>query len=253
MPVEMVEAGSERRRIAVNLTGGTEPALVYFGGYASTMDGHKARFVSQFGEALGKKVVRFDYSGCGMSGGEFRSATISQWLDDCRAVFDQYVTGNAIVVGSSMGGWLALLLNRALREAGDDRVRGLVLVAPAVDMTRQLLSNSMTDAEREALDLQGWFERPSGHSEPHVFTSDLITDGEKHLIFGQKIVTGCPVHVLQGGRDSSVPPGQAQKLMDHLLLDVAKLTLVPDGDHSLSRPEDLALLRRAIEWMIKTA
>ena len=196
--------------------------------------------------------MRFDYSGHGGSGGRFEDGTISLWLEEAEAVFDAFADGPQIIVGSSMGGWMALLLAKRLRERGyTNRLAGMVLIAPAVDMTKDLMSDSFGEAERRALDEQGFCARPSSYSgEPYVITRALIEDGERHLFGNRPIETGCPVHVIQGMRDPDVPWQHATALMERLAFDDAVLTLVRDGDHRLSRPEDIERLMRAVEAML---
>ena len=146
--------------------------------------------------------------------------------------------------------WLALLLGRALRLRGSDRIRGLVLIAPAVDMT-DLMLRKMTKAQRRQLDKLGFAEELSDYStEPYRITRTLIADGEAHRLFGRVIETGCPVAILQGSKDREVPKEHVMKLVEHIIADPVTLTLVPDGDHRLSRPQDLGLLERTIELMI---
>jgi len=151
-----------------------------------------------------------------------------------------------------MGGWLALLLVRALLAKGSTRAAGLVLIAPAVDMTMDLMENQFSAAEREKMKRDGFIERPSDYGEPLVITQKLITDGARHKLFGAPIRTRCPVHILTGARDTDVPPAHSLKLASHLMEDPLNFTLVPDGDHSLSRPSDLELLKRALTGMIET-
>ena len=237
------------RSIAIERRAGRQPGLFWMGGFRSDMTGSKALALDQFGLAHGLAVTRFDYSGHGQSGGEFNLGTISRWLEESLAVFETTV-GPQIVIGSSMGGWLALLLIRALRQAGVDRVMGLVLIAPATDMT-ELMLEQMPKKYRKLLDKQGFVEEPSDYSpEPYRITKSLIDDGKQYLLFGRAIETGCPVTILQGARDKDVPKEHALKLVQHLVSDPVTFTLVPDGEHRMSRPEDLALLERAIEGMM---
>ena len=248
-----VGEGAARREIAVRMRQGGAPGLFWLGGYRSDMTGNKAGALDAFGERHGLAVTRFDYSGHGQSGGDFLDGTISRWLEEALAVF-ALTQGPQIVVGSSMGGWLALLLNRALRERGDDRVKGLILIAPAVDMTEDLMRATFTNKELKSLEERGLVEQPSDYSdEPYPITRALIEDGAQHLMFGRGIVTGCPVTILQGGRDKDVPREHAMKLVQHLLSDPVTFTLVPDGDHRLSRPEDIALLEAALERAVEDA
>jgi pimeloyl-ACP methyl ester carboxylesterase len=248
-----VGTGDAARSTAVARRDGATPGLFWLGGFRSDMNGSKALALDALGAEQGLAVTRFDYSGHGASGGDFDEGTISRWLEEAQAVFAT-TTGPQIVVGSSMGGWLALLLVRAMLAQGDHRVAGLVLIAPAVDMTRELMLDSFTPAEQEALATQGYVEQPSDYSpEPYRLTRGLIEDGEQHLLFGAVIETGCPVHILQGGQDTDVPQAHAIKLVTHLLHDPVTLTLIPDGDHRLSRPEDLERLRAAVLALVKDA
>ena len=238
------------RSIAVERRAGATPGLFWLGGYRSDMAGSKASAVDEWGAKMGLAVTRFDYSGHGLSGGDVNTGTISQWLDEAEAVF-AHTSGPQIVVGSSMGGWLALLLNRRLRAQGNERVRALVLIAPAVDMTELMLSR-MTKKQRREFDKAGFVEEPSEYSEkPYRIERTLIEDGKRHLLFGRAIETGCPVAILQGAKDRDVLKEHAMKLVEHIVNDPVTITLVPDGDHRLSRPEDLALLGRTIERMIE--
>ena len=242
-----VGIGEAVRTIAVERRGGAAPGIFWLGGYKSDMTGGKAMALDRFGAKRGLAVTRFDYSGHGRSGGEFLEGTIGRWLEEALAAF-ALTDGPQIVVGSSMGGWLALLLNRALRNAGVFRVKALVLVAPAVDMTEDLMRKTFTKEEVRSLTERGIVEQPSGYSqEPYAITRALIEDGEKHLLFGKGIETGCPVTILQGGRDGDVPQEHALKLVAHLLHDPVTLTLIPDGDHRLNRDEDLQRLEAAVE------
>lgn len=241
-----VGAGPDARRIALLRRPGRAPGLFWLGGFRSDMEGSKAQALDALGQREGLAVTRFDYSGHGISGGDFLEGTIGRWLEEALAVFAA-TEGEQIVVGSSMGGWLALLLNRALRERGDARVKAMVLIAPATDMTRDLMRETFTDAELLDLWEKGRVEQPSDYSpEPYVLTRALIEDGENHLMFGAPIRTHCPVAILQGGRDTDVPPAHALKLVSHLVSDPVTFTLVPDGDHRLSRDADLDLLRQTI-------
>ena len=237
------------RRIAVERRTGRAPGLFWLSGFRSDVTGSKATAVNAFGQSHGLAVTRFDYSGHGQSGGDFNQGTISRWLDEALAVFAT-TSGPQVVVGSSMGGWLALLLTRALRRAGSDRVHGLVLIAPATDMT-ELMLEQMPKKYRRLLDKQGFVDTPSEYSDvPYRINGALIEDGKQHLLFGRALEVGCPVVILQGGRDRDVPREHAARLVQHLLTDPVIFTVIPDGDHRLSRPEDLALLQRSIEQVI---
>lgn len=252
MAPEMLEVGPDKHRIAILRREGVTPGLFWLGGFKSDMIGSKAEALDQLGAKLGLAVTRFDYSGHGQSEGDFLDGSISQWLEDGLAAFAT-TEGPQIIIGSSMGGWLALLLNKALREKGEDRIKAIVLIAPAVDMTEDLMRASFSPAELHDLHMKGRVEQPSEYAdEPYVLTEKLITDGHKHLLFGKgSIVTGCPVHILQGGQDPDVPPAHALKLLSHLTQDPVTFTLIPDGDHRLSRDEDLTRLKEVVTRLAK--
>ena len=246
-----VGEGSASRQIAVEQRAGSGPGLFWLGGFRSDMVGSKALALDGLGAERGLAVTRFDYSGHGVSGGDFNQGTISRWLEEAEAVF-ALTQGKQIIVGSSMGGWIALLLARALQRRGENRAQGLVLVAPAPDMTRELMLAGFSPAEHESLQNLGYVDQPSQYSaEPYRITRSLIEDGEKHLLFGRVIETGCPVTILQGGQDPDVPQAHAIKLVTHMLHDPVTLTLIPDGDHRLSRDEDLVRLRHAVMGLVE--
>lgn len=241
-----VGAGADTREIAVAQRAGNEPGIFWLGGFRSDMAGSKAMALDALGAEKRFAVTRFDYSGHGISGGDFNLGTISRWLEEAEAVF-ALTRGPQIIVGSSMGGWIALLLARALLGRGEARARGLVLIAPAADMTRELMLPSFSPQEHEALQNLGYVDQPSQYSEtPYRINRALIEDGKQHLLFGGVIETGCPVVILQGGKDPDVPQAHAIKLVTHILHDRVTLTLIPDGDHRLSRDEDLVRLRDAV-------
>lgn len=236
------------RKLAVLRRPGGAPGVFWLGGFRSEMTGAKATALDALGAELGVAVTRFDYSGHGRSGGDFLAGTISRWLEEALAVFAT-THGPQVVVGSSMGGWLALLLARALNRQGlGERLRALVLIAPAVDMTEELMRKGFTRKQLQALRETGRVDRPSAYSaEPYPITAALLEDGRQHLLFGRGIDTGVPITILQGGRDKDVPREHTMRLVQHLLVDPVTVTLVPDGDHRLSRPEDLELLRAAVQ------
>jgi pimeloyl-ACP methyl ester carboxylesterase len=235
------------RSIAMLRREGTAPGIFWLGGFRSEMTGLKAGALDALGAETGAAVMRFDYSGHGQSGGDFLRGTISRWLEEALAIFAT-THGPQVVVGSSMGGWIGLLLARELGRQGSDRLKELVLIAPAVDMTEELMLKGFTKRQLKALEDSGRVDRPSEYSEePYPITASLIEDGRHHLLFGRGIDVGAPVTILQGGKDKDVPREHAMRLVQHLLVDAVTVTLVPDGDHRLSRPEDLELLRAAVK------
>lgn len=243
-----VGEGETARRIAVLSRPGTGPPVVWFGGFRSEMTGSKADALDAWAAEAGRAFLRFDYSGHGVSGGRFEDGTVSRWLEEALAVLDRFSTRRPVLVGSSMGGWLALLATRALRAAGHAHApAALVLVAPATDFTERLMWDRFPAPVRETLMREGVHHRPSLYSdEPYPITRALIEDGRRHLLLGDTIATGCPVHVLQGMRDPDVPWEHAMHLVERLPGDSVQLTLVKDGDHRLSRAEDLDRLIEAV-------
>jgi pimeloyl-ACP methyl ester carboxylesterase len=253
-----VETGPEghRRRIAVIASGtdndATDQTIVWLGGYRSDMSGTKAVALQAHAATLARPFLRFDYSGHGQSSGTYQDGTISAWLEDSRAVIARYAAGRKLIlVGSSMGGWIALrLIEELRRENGPTRVTGLVLIAPAPDFTHDLIEPNLTEAERTALAEKGYFEEHSDYSpEPNRFTRKLIEDGRDNLVLSGLVETGCPVHILQGMRDPDVPYHHALKIMEKIVGDDAILTLIRDGDHRLSRPEDLERICESVSAM----
>lgn len=247
-----VGAGDAARRLAVLARPGDGPAIVWFGGFRSDMRATKAEAIDAWAARSGRAFVRFDYSGHGGSGGTFESGTLSRWLEDALAVLAAFVPGRAILVGSSMGGWLALLAARHLAErSGDRAAAGLILVAPAPDFTERLMWDAFPEEVRAAILREGVYLQPSLYAdEPYPVTRGLIEDGRRHLLLdGPPISTGCPVHIIQGMQDPDVPWRLALELVEHLPGESVSLTLVKDGDHRLSRPEDLDRLIAATQAM----
>jgi pimeloyl-ACP methyl ester carboxylesterase len=227
--------------------------LFWLGGFKSDMKGTKADALSQWAQQNGRACVRFDYSGHGESGGEFRNGTIGCWLEESLAVFEAHCAGPQVLIGSSMGGWIALLLVRELRRrkaagraSAAGSVAGLVLVAPAVDFTEVLMWQRMPPQVQREIKQNGVWLRPSDYGDPYPITRGLIEEGRSHLLLGGMIETGCPVRVLQGVQDPDVPWNHAVELTSRLAQDDVVLTLVKDGDHRLSRPEDIERLIKAV-------
>lgn len=243
-----VESLGPSRTIAVRMREGKSPGLVWLGGFKSDMKGTKAAALDAWAAAQGRACVRFDYSGHGESGGDFRDGTIGRWLEEALAVYRAFAKGPQVLIGSSMGGWIALLLARRLREiAAGAPLAGMVLIAPAVDFTEELMWKRFPPAIRQAIESDGEWLRPSEYSnEPYPITRTLIEDGREHLMLGGLIEPGCPVHILQGVQDPDVPWRHAVELVSRLARDDVVLTLIKDGDHRLSRPEDIERLIAAV-------
>lgn len=247
-PEFIVVEGETKRRIAVRKRSGKGPGLFWLGGFKSDMGGTKAVALDEWAAEHGRACVRFDYSGHGESGGDFKDGTIGQWLQESLAVFDAFCDGPQIVVGSSMGGWMALLLARELTKRANAKatLAGLVLIAPAPDFTEALMWKNFSPEIRNQIETEGVWHRPSEYGDPYPITRALIEDGRKHLVLNGMIEVGCPVRILQGAQDPDVPWQHAFALTHCLPSDDVVLTLVQDGDHRLSRPQDIARLMAAI-------
>ena len=245
--------GNDARSIAVRHQTGKNPGLVWLGGYRSDMIGTKAEALDQWAKFNGHACCRHDYSGHGESGGEFRDGTISRWLEESLAVFDTHCTkGSHILVGSSMGGWVALRMVQELVKRGEShRLKALLLLAPAPDFTHELMKPELSDDQQAQLAEKGYMEEVSEYSdEPNIFTRALFEDGDKNRVMTGTIETGCPVHILQGMQDPDVPYEHAMKLVTFLPSENVSMTLIKDGDHRLSREHDIALLLRTVENLI---
>ena len=251
----MVGAGAQRRPIAFRRRAPARaglPGLVWLPGFKSDMGSTKASALDNHCAERGHGLLRFDYSGHGASGGRFEDGTISRWLEECLALIRAESDGPQVLVGSSMGGYLALLTARALAAAGETaRLAGMILIAPAVDFTEALIWARASEAERRAVVADGAWERPSDYgSEPYRITRSLIEDGRRNLLFGATVRSHCPTRILQGMQDRDVPFAHALKLIEHMAADPVTLTLIKDGDHRLSRPQDLALLLEAVDSFV---
>ncbi len=232
--------------------GANTPGFMWLGGYRSDMEGTKALELEAHARALGLQSTRHDYSGHGQSGGNFIDGTISLWLQQSLAVIDKITKGPQVLVGSSMGAWIALRMVQELAKRGDsNRIAGLLLLAPAPDFTSELMEPELTEEQKSDLQSKGYYEEPTPYGpDPNVFTKALFDDGRENRVMGVSIDTHCPVHIVQGKADPDVPWQHAQRLFELLPKDDAAITYVPDGDHRLSRPEDLALIARVFDELI---
>lgn len=249
---EYLSVGNPARRIAIRAREGTAPGLLWLGGFKSDMKGTKAVALHDHAAKTGRACIRFDYSGHGESGEKFEDGTISKWLEDALAVFKHCAKGPQIVVGSSMGGWMALLLARVLANdpslSQNAKLAGLVLIAPAPDFTEELMWKNFPEEVKREIETTGKWQRPSAYDDgPYAITRALIEDGRKHLIMGRPIEVKCPVRILQGVLDPDVPWQHAMKLVSCLAQDDVTITLVKDGDHRLSRPEDIERLLKTVD------
>jgi len=247
-----VGEGPSARKIAVRARTGQGPGLFWLGGFKSDMQGTKALALDAWAKERDRASVRFDYSGHGASGGDFAEGTIGRWLEESLAVFERFCAGPQVVIGSSMGGWMALLLAREIRKrAGKASLAGLVLIAPAPDFTEELMWKNFPAKVKAEIETKGVWLRPSEYDDgsPYPITRNLIAEGRNHLILGSAIDIGCPVRILQGAQDPDVPWQHAFALTHRLPADDVVLTLIQDGDHRLSRPQDIARILAAVAEM----
>lgn len=228
---------------------GAGPTFVWLGGFKSDMGGTKAQMLAEWANKAGQAFVRFDYSGHGQSGGTFEGGSISRWLGDTLAVLDQLTTGPLVLVGSSMGGWLSLL---AARER-PQRVSALLLIAPAADFTERLMWPGFTPDQQQRLMAEGRLELPSAYSpEPTVITREMIEDGRRHLVLNDYVPFGGRIWVIAGAEDPDVPLDHVYALMGRLQSVETKSLVIADGDHRLSRPQDLAKLIETADEIRRT-
>jgi len=233
----------ENQRLAYRRIDGEGPTVVWLGGFHSDMTGTKAQVLADQALATGGSYVRFDYFGHGESSGAFRDGTISRWRDDSLAVIDELTEGPLVLVGSSMGGWLACLAAIARSE----RVKALVLIAPAPDFTDKLMEPDLSQEARDAIARDGFWIRPSEYDDGgYAITRDLLEDGTRWSILPGPVPIDVPVRVLQGGADADVPWTHALELANGLKSDDVVFSLIKDGDHRLSRPQDLERLVAAV-------
>lgn len=240
----------EGRRIAYDRTGGQGPGVVFLGGFKSDKDGTKALALEAWAKAAGRAFLRFDYSGHGSSSGDFLDGCIGDWLEDARAVLEGLTEGPQVLVGSSMGGWIALLLARERPACA----AGLVTVAAAPDFTEDLMWALFSPEERAALLERGWVEQPSDYADaPYVITRRLIEEARAHLVLRSALALPSPVRFLQGTADADVPVAVALRLMDQATGPDLRLTLVKGADHRFSTPECLRLIEAAVAEVLARA
>lgn len=228
--------------LAYRFRRGMGPTVVFLPGYASDMTGAKGTALDEMCAAQGRALLRLDYSGHGASGGSFTHGTIGQWAEDARVVIAAVAPGPRVLVGSSMGGWIALLL--ALSAPGD--TRALVGIAAAPDFTEDLMWEAMGPPERAALLRDGRIEVPSRYGANLIITRRLIEEGRERLLLRGPIALAVPVRLLHGQQDAEVPWETSLRLAERITGADVRITLIKDGDHRLSRPADLALLAATV-------
>lgn len=243
--------GSAGEELAYLIEAPERPAgpigLTWLGGFKSDMTGTKAEALAAWARGADRLFLRFDYYAHGQSSGEFRKATIGRWREDALAAIDALAEGPQILIGSSMGGWMALLAALARPE----RVKGLVLIAPAPDFTEELMWKGFAEEIKETLTCDGIYREPSDYSdEPYEITMKLIEEGRNHLILDAPIPLTCPVRILQGMKDPDVPWAHAMRLVDALQSTDVTINLSKSGDHRLSTPDDIARLVQVVETLL---
>ncbi|RCL02884.1 MAG: abhydrolase [Candidatus Tokpelaia sp. JSC161] len=220
--------------------GKKQPGLFWLGGYRSNMMGTKASAIDILADELSLSAIRYDYSGHGLSEGDFFQGSISVWLQQSLIVFKKFTNGPQILIGSSMGGWIAIRMAQELKKQ-QTNIAGIILVAPAPDFTKTLLKHNLTQTEKLSLKTKGFVEISS-----IPYTHLLISDGDKNLVMNGLINIECPIHILHGMKDEVIPYQHTLQLMKHLPLNDVTLTLIKDGNHSLSRHQDIKILKKSI-------
>ena len=243
--------GSTGEEIAYLIESPAHPlatGLTWLGGFKSDMTGTKASALAEWARTAQRHFLRFDYYAHGASTGDFAKATVGRWLDDALAAIDTLAEGPQVLVGSSMGGWVALLAALARPE----RVKGLVLIAPAPDFTEELMWKTFSQEVRDTLLRDGLYCEPSDYAdEPYEITMTLIEEGRRHLILGEPIPLSCPVRILQGMKDTDVPWAHAMRLVETLSGENVTIDLSKSGDHRLSTPADIARLIQTVETLLE--
>jgi pimeloyl-ACP methyl ester carboxylesterase len=245
LPFFLAHAG---QRLAYRQVAGKSPGLFFLHGFRSDMSGAKAEHLDALAQRKGLAFTRFDYTGHGLSSGTIRDGDIECWRDDALAVFDALTVGPQIVIGSSLGGWLALLLARARPE----RVRAIVGLAAAPDFTEDLMWPGMSPAQQAELLANGEISVPTAYApEPYVITRRLIESGREHLLLRAPLAITCPVRLIHGMRDPDVPWQTALRLAAVLASEDVRITLIKDGEHRLSRESDLMVLTQIVRELIE--
>jgi pimeloyl-ACP methyl ester carboxylesterase len=243
--------GFPQRYLAYKHRSGRGPCIIWLGGFRSDMTSTKAAALDQAAAEDQRAMLRFDYTAHGESNGDFAKATISLWLDDALSMIEKFGGEKPILVGSSMGGWIALLATQKLKARGK-APGGLVLIAPAVDFTERLMwAQFPEEIRRQIIDDGVWYRHSEYSPEPYPITRRLLDDGRKHLLMNAPIHVGVPIHVLQGAKDPDVPISYVDRFVHSLVQDDVRMTIIHDGDHRLSREADIAVLVRITREMAR--
>ncbi len=236
----------DQRRIAYNRLEGRGTGVVFLGGFRSDMEGTKAIALEEWARSEGRPFLRFDYSGHGQSSGEFADGAIGDWFADAKAAISHLTQGPQVLVGSSMGGWISLLIARAMPQ----HLAGLVTIAAAPDFTEQGFWAGFSEAQRTLLIEDGQIDIPSDYDAPYVITRRLIEDGRAHLVLDQPLELPFPVRLLQGTADADVPMDWALKLLDHARGEDIRLTLIKGADHRFSTPDCLGQITASVSEVL---
>ncbi|MEM9043867.1 MAG: alpha/beta hydrolase [Pseudomonadota bacterium] len=235
-------------RFAGEGDGALLPGIVFLGGFRSDMTGTKAQFLQEWAKERGRAFLRMDYSGHGQSDGDFLDHCIGDWAEDAVTVITSVTEGPQVLVGSSMGGWISLLLARQMPE----RIAGLIGIAAAPDFTEDSMWAGFSDEQRATLTETGRLDLPSDYSDdPYPITKRLIEDGRENLVLRTPLNLPFPVRLLQGTADTDVRPEVALRLLDHLVSPDARLTLVKDADHRFSEPSELSLIGKTLHGILQ--
>ena len=234
--------GYDLAYVYTNNGDGKNPTVVFLGGFRSDMAGTKALFLENLAKEEGFNYLRLDYGGHGESGGKFEDGSIKSWAADALHIINEVTNGPLIIIGSSMGGWISYVI----AEQIPDRVQALIGIAPAPDFTDEFLDHMSTEQENQ-YHSDGYFTAPNEYSdEPYIFTRTLIEDSRECFLLGRGIAYDGPVRILQGKLDNSVPWKKAQRIKDALSSNDVEITYIKDGDHSLSAPDNLSLLKATL-------
>jgi pimeloyl-ACP methyl ester carboxylesterase len=244
-PLEWCDVNG-KRKIAMRRRAGQGTPIVWIGGFRSDMMSTKALALDEFAARQNLPMIRFDYTAHGESPGDFETCGISDWLEDTLAILDMLGDAQPILVGSSMGGWLSLLAVRERAKRNSPDPKALVLIAPAVDFTEALMWQQFSVTMKNTIMTEGVYYQPTPYGEPYAITRHLIEDARNHLMLGTPIDPRAPVAILQGMQDDSVPHAHASLLLEHMPSADCSISFVKDGDHRLSRPEDIELLIRTV-------
>lgn len=234
------------RNIAYHKTEGTGPGVIFLGGFVSDMQGTKAVHLEDWAKSTGRTFLRFDYSGHGESSEDFANGSIGDWARDAQDVVEHLTTGPQVLVGSSMGGWISLLLAQRI----PDRIGGLVGIAAAPDFTEDSMWGEFSEDQRQHILADGHISIPSDYGAPYIITRKLIEDGRDNLVLRQPMPLNFPVRFLQGTADVDVLPEVALRLLDHATGDDISLRLVKGADHRFSTPDCLDMITAATEEIL---